>query len=259
METSSMERFGQNTAPAASHAELRLNPLEFLSHLLAHWKLIVCCVFACAAVLGLCTMFLMTPEYEATAKMYVLSSSDSVVNLSDLQLGTYLASDYQEVFTTHEVTRKVISNLNLPYTQKQLQRMLTLSNPSGTRILHIKIRSANPVEAASIANEYLKVASQYISDVMLTDKPTVLSSAQAPTLPVGPSLLRNTVVGALLGMILSGLFLLIWFLVDDKVKTGDQLTKLTGLPVLAQIPLFSAHDSLEQSNRKIVSGRNDTL
>lgn len=243
--------------PASKEVEFDL--LEFLYHMIDHWKLLVISLIAGALVFGVSTKLFVTPEYEAVAKMYVLSSSDSVVNLSDLQLGTYLASDYQEIFFTHEVSETVIRNLNLPYSVKKLQNMLNLTNPSGTRILYIEITSANPAEAAAIANEYFRVASQYVSDVMVTDKPTLLSSALEPAAPVKPNLQRNIILGALTGFAVAFLFLLIRFLLDDKVKTSDDITRLTGLPVLAQVPVFNVQQTKNAEPRRAPQGRNDTL
>jgi len=244
---------------AVTRNELKIDVWDLLRYLWKHWKLIFISMLIGALAIGGFTELFVMPEYEATAKMYVLSSSDSVLNLSDLQLGTYLASDYQEVFKTHEVTNAVIRNLDLPYTYTGLQRMLSLSNPSGTRILNITIRSANPAEAAAIANEFLKVASQYVSDVMLTDKPTELSSALAPTVPAGPSLIRNAVLGALVGTILCCAVLLVAFLLDDKIKTAEGITQLTGLPVLGQVPVYSLRKPEDSPSRRIPPERNGAV
>lgn len=242
---------------SASIKEAEFDLLAFTYNLLDHWKLLVISLLVCAGLSGAATKLFLTPTYEAVAKMYVLSSRDSVVNLSDLQLGTYLASDYQEVFYTHEVTEKVIRNLNLPYSVSSMQRKLSLSNPSGTRILYIKVSSSSAAEAAAIANEYFEVASQYVSDVMVTDRPTLLSSALVPTLPMRPSMTKNTLLGAMAGFAAAFIYLLVRFLLDDKLKTGEDITRLTGLPVLAQIPVFHQPELAEQ--RRAVHGRNDTL
>lgn len=239
MEQSHKELIVQPQTTVVENNEVEIDLMELFYHLLDHWKMIVIFFLVGAIAMGAATHFLMEPEYQATSKMYVLSSSDSVVNLSDLQLGTYLASDFQEVFETHEVTDTVIDRLGLPYTYKQMQEMLSISNPSGTRILHITITSTNPEEAALIANEYFEVASQYVADVMITDKPTMLSSAQVPTAPVSPSMAKNVVLGALVGFVLACGYLVVKFLLDDKVKSADDITKLTGLPILAEVPVFA--------------------
>ncbi|MBE5801463.1 MAG: capsular polysaccharide biosynthesis protein [Clostridiales bacterium] len=260
MEQTPKELSVQQQIVPAERDEAEIDLLELFYHILDHWKLVFVCFLIGAVLVGGYTKLFMKPTYEATAKMYVLSSSDSVVNLSDLQLGTYLASDYLEVFKTHEVTNAVIQNLNLPYAYKDMQKMLNLSNPSGTRILHITVRCGDPAEAALIANEYLRVASQYVADVMVTDKPTELSVALEPERPVGPSTSRNAILGALAGTILACGILIIRFLLDDKVKTGEDITKLTGLPILAEVPVFAMKQANEaEQAAAALPGKDDAV
>lgn len=61
--------------------------------------------------------------------------------MADLQLGTALTSDYQEVFKTWEVHEMVIEELGLPYSYKEMQSMLTVSNPEDTRVLYYRYLS----------------------------------------------------------------------------------------------------------------------
>lgn len=232
---------------AGEEQEVEIDLLELFYHIWDHWKIVALCLVLGAVLAGGYTKLLVKPTYEATAKMYVLSSSDSVVNLSDLQLGSYLASDYIEVFKTHEVTNMVINSLGLPYTYEELQEMLTISNPSGTRILNITITSKSPTEAAAVANKYLEVASQYVADVMITDKPTELSVALVPEKKAGPSTMKNAVLGGLVGFVLACGVLVVQFLMDDKVKSGEQITKLTGLPILAEVPVFDLNNQSKLS------------
>ena len=238
----------------AGKEEMEIDLLALFYHILDHWKLVAICFVIGAVLMGLYTKLMVVPQYEATAKMYVLSSSDSVVNLSDLQMGTQLASDYQEVFKTHEVTGAVINNLSLPYTNKELLDMLSLSNPTGTRILNIKVTSPDPAEAAAVANEYMAVASQYVADVMITDKPSELSTALVPENPVSPSLSKNVMIGALLGLVAACGFLTVLYLLDDKINSTDDITRL-GLPVLAEIPLFNMPGETN-TEKKALLGRN---
>lgn len=258
MEQSHKELIAQPQVMMADEQEREIDLLELFYHLLDHWKMILVFFLVGALAMGGYTKFFMDKQYEATAKMYVLSSSDSVVNLSDLQLGSQLTSDYLEVFETHEVTHEVIRKLDLPYDYDQLQRMLSLSNTSGTRIINIKITSTDPNEAANIANEFLEVASQYVADVMITDKPTVLSVALVPDKPVGPSTVKNAMLGAMLGIVASCGYLVVRFLLDDKVKSAEDITKLTGMPVLAEVPTFNVLRSGKEEQMRI-EGRNEAV
>ena len=70
-------------------------------------------------------------------QIYVLSRRDSAINMSDLQIGTALTSDYIKVFQMWEVHEAVISNLDLPYSYSKMKSMLSVVNASDTRMLDI--------------------------------------------------------------------------------------------------------------------------
>ena len=64
------------------------------------WKILLC-LFAGAAAAFAFTYFLITPTYKASASIYIVSASNnSLVNLTDLQLGTQLTKDYQELLVS---------------------------------------------------------------------------------------------------------------------------------------------------------------
>lgn len=193
---------------------------------------------ACVGVViaGVYGFFIATPMYEATSQLYVLNPQDSAINLSDLQLGTYLAEDYQAVFETWEVQEMVLQNLDLPYTREKLQGMLSVTNRSETRILYITVTSPDPQEAADIANEFASVAGKYISDMMLTEEPSMLSKALPPERPVSPRKKLAVFLGGLLGGLLMGLIVTVQFLADDKIKTAEDIRRYTGKSTLALIP-----------------------
>ena len=219
------------------NAPQEIDLVEVYYRLLDQWKLILIIALLCAAIMAVITKFLIVPKYVATSKIYVLTSSDSVVNLSDLQLGTYLASDYQEVFATREVNEQVISNLGLPYTFEDLLKMVKITNPPSTRILGITVTSTDAAEVADIANEFANVASDYVVSVMQTDRPTSLSVAVPPAKPSSPSMVKNVLLGGLGGALLVCLIIAISTVTDDRIKSADDLVDLTGVPVFAQIPM----------------------
>ena len=75
-----------------------------------------------------------------------------------------------------EVHEEVISNLGLPIADSDAGHAPVV-NDTDTRMLDITVTSADPQEAADIANEYAQVASQYIAETMATDKPNIMSVA----------------------------------------------------------------------------------
>ncbi len=222
---------------AALPASVRMiNLLDLCYRLAAGWKLIVCFAVVCALIAGVYTMYFVTPMYRATSILYVLSP-ESILNISSLQLGTALTSDYIKVFDMWEVHEAVISRLNLDYTYAQMREGLTVTNTPGTRMLDISFTSPSPAEAAAIANEYARVASEYIQETMATDKPNTMSQALEPANPVSPSLSRNVLIGFGLGAVLAAGVMTVRFLTDDKIKTSEEIRECTGLATLAVVPV----------------------
>ena len=239
-----MEQKHAEAQPEKESRELDL--FAFLKYLLQKKHILIFAVVLGLAVSGIYVFAIAPPIYEATSQIYMVNSQDSVINLADLQIGSYLTSDYQWIFQTWEVNQAVIDHLNLPYTVTQMRNMLTVKNPNNTRVLTITFASTDPKEAADAANEYSVVASQYISESMLTSLPTTISVALEPLTPARPrKLLVMGVSGLLAGLIaMWGLF--IAFLCDDKVKTAEDIQHFLGVMPLAVIP---AAQSMDAENR----------
>ena len=217
-DTTMQERIAPAAQRAAEQDEDTIDLLELALGLLEHWKLIAVTAVTGAVLMALYTFFLVTPMYKATATIYVVSRNDSVLNFSDLQVGSELTSDYIKVFEMWEVHEKVISNLDLDYTYTNMASMLSVTNTSDTRMLDITVTNPDPEEAAAIANEYADVGAKYISEKMKTDEPTLMSSARVPENPFSPNKAKN-------------------ILLDDTYKTAEDIRKYAGLVVLASVPM----------------------
>ena len=219
--------------------EMEIDLLELMYRLIERGKHIISAALLGAVLMAVYSFLLAKPTYEATSQLYVLSQQNSAINLTDLQIGTQLTNDYMQVFETWEVQEMVLQNLNLDYDYEELRDMLTLKNPSNTRILHITVTANDPQEAADIANEFASVAQFYISEVMMTDEPNLLSKALVPVEKSGPHELLNIVLGFVLGAAAACAVIIVQFLMDDKVKNGDDIRKYVNLPTLAIVPINS--------------------
>lgn len=217
--------------------KMKLELFDFFFYAKNHAKAVILTMLAAALGTLFYVFVIASPVYEATSQIYVLNSKDSAINLSDLQIGSYLTSDYQWIFQTWEVNQQVINNLSLPYTVAEMKDMLTVENPSNTRILLITFASENAKEVAAVANEYAEVAGQYISDFMQTSKPSIISVALEPLEPVRPKKMLTTAVVTLLVGFAYLWCLFIRFLTDDKIKTAADLRKHFSTEPLATIPV----------------------
>ena len=106
--------------------EMEIDLLDLAYMLMDHWHHLLLCLLAGALALNAFAFFFIEPTYESTAKLYVVSTSDdSVVNLNDLNLGTSLTSDYEELMFSYPVLNRVIEKLKLDMDYEDLAKLYT--------------------------------------------------------------------------------------------------------------------------------------
>ena len=215
---------------------MEIDLVELMYRLLEKAKYIILAALLGAIISGAYTVFRITPLYTATSKLYVVNSANSVIDLSALNMGTQLASDYKEVFSNWHVHERVLQKLDLPYSYKQLNDMVSVSNSESQRILHIKVTSPSPEEAKLLADTYAQVAQEFIAETMSTQRPNIFQEALRPTAPSSPNKTRNIILGFMLGAILAAGIVVVQFIVDDRIHSEEDITKYLDLPVLGMMP-----------------------
>ncbi len=226
------QNFSQN-----ENDEIEIDLGELFFVLLGHWKRIVlAAVLAAAVVFAYCSL-LVTPQYESTAKLYVLSKSTSLTSLADVQLGTSLTQDYMEVVNSRPVLEEVIEKLALEDTYEELRDRLEVENPSDTRILAITVRDPDPERAKEIVDEVADASADFIADKMDQDSPNVFENGYVNKEKVSPARMRDSAIGGLVGALLAVALVVVLHLMNDTVMATDDIEKYLGMNTLASIPL----------------------
>ena len=206
----------------------------FFAILEKFWLVVIC------AILGTAVMAFMARNnattYTATSKLYIVDTSSGSLNIANLQLGTVLTLDYQEVFKTWEVHEMVIDDLGLPYSYDQMQSLLTVSNPEDTRILYITVRFPDAKMAADIANAYAKAAKTFIINTMRGEEPSDFSIALQPSSGYTVSKSSRMVMGFMLGSVLAVGVLTLLFVLDNRPRSPESIETYGGIPTLAVFP-----------------------
>ena len=230
--------------------EMEIDLLEIFFVLKKRFLVILLTAVVFAAAAGAYSFYVASPVYESTSKLYITSQSTSITSLADIQVGSSLALDYLELMKSRPVVEEVIDNLDLKMEYEDLLNCLSVTNPTDTRILTISIQGTNPTQVTQIANEFSEVARKQIPEVMKTDEPSVVEVATIPDNPIKPDKTKNTAMGFLLGAILAALVITAAHLLNDRIKTSDDVEKYLGLNTLAAIPLTNDKKSSRKSRRK---------
>lgn len=230
--------------------EIEIDVLELFHVLLDKiWVIILAGAVAALAVVAATILFI-TPQYQSTTKMYVLSKQDSnTLTSQDMQTSLSLTKDYAELIKSRTVTEGVITQLNLDMTHEQLLSKITVDSATDTRILSISVRDADPYVACEIANAIRDVAANHIKNVMDIDAVNVVETANIPENKISPSIKKNGLVGGVAGVAIAIAIILITYLSNDTIKTQEDVERYLGLSTLGTIPMSEA-DSKNKNKKK---------
>lgn len=199
------------------------------------------------------TKFLVKPVYQSTTQIHIMNNDESnkVTTISDLQAGSYLTKDYKVIVTSAPVMEKVIADLNLAVSVKALRGMISVDVITDTRILTISVNNTDPWMAKKIADDVREVSKEYITEIMDIKSINTVEEGDLPISPISPSILKNTILGILIGLVLVVAIVIINFLVDDTIKTPEDIEKYLELSVLASIPkIEDNHSSRRKKSKK---------
>lgn len=231
--------------------ETEIDLIDLAWALLDKIHYIVLCFLIGAVIMNAYSYFLVRPTYKSTAKMYVVSASkNSVVDLDALNIGRSLTADYEQLMLSYPVLEQVINKLNLDMDSDTLAKMITLENPTDTRILNINVVSTDPKSARDIANTLMDVSVDYLPKTMSTNAPNVAQKAKLADHKDGPSYTKYTVIGALAGAFLYCMYLVVKYLMDDTIHTADDMEKYFDIVPLAVIPDVSELASEKQQKKE---------
>ena len=211
------------------------------------WLLLASTVLG-AVVVGLVTFFFITPKYEASSIIYILSKTTSITSVADLQLGSQLAADFQIIATTREVVQVVMDQFGITEPYGRFVKSIEVTNPTDSHMLQITVTNEDPELAAQLSNALADQMRLQIADVMNTDTPSTVERAVVPEKPSSPRLLMDAAIGGMVFLVLAAGLVLVQHFMDDTVKDETDVQKYLGLNTLAAIPM--EHDYQDARSAK---------
>lgn len=210
---------------------------ELFFELKKRWWMILAAMILGAGAFGAYSKFVMVPQYKSTSMVYVLSKETTLTSLADLQIGSQLTKDYSVIVTSRPVLQQAIDNLgiyNMSYWE--LRSKLTIDNPSDTRIMSLTVTDKDPYTAKALVDSVAQTSSQYIAEIMEMTPPKIVEDGEIPTVQSSPNTRKNAAIGGLLGAALVGGIIVLMTIMNDTIKTEDDIERYLGLSLLASIP-----------------------
>ena len=217
--------------------------LQMASALVKKWWVIAVATVLAGIIAFGYTRLGITPKYEATAMFYVNNSSISgKLSLADLNAAEKSVKSYCTILETRLSLEEVIREGNFNYTYEQLKKMIGSQAVDGTEIFSVTVTSSDPQEACDIANTIASVLPQKVADVMEGAKVKVVDYAVVPQTKSSPSIPKNTVLGMLVGFVLSAGVIILLEIFNDTINSEEWLVTTYGdeIPLLSVVPDVNA-------------------
>ena len=192
------------------------------------------------------TFFFITPQYEASAKFYVNNSSLSVgdasfsISSGDLSTSRSLVDSYIVILNTRETLDDVIDYAGINRSYSEVKDMITAAAVNETEIFEVSVTSPDPNEAERIANAIAYILPKRIGTIIDGTSAMVVEAAVVPSSPSSPSYVKNTIVGFLLGFVMSVGLVALREIFDITIRSEEDLTQSCKHPILASVPDMTA-------------------
>ena len=216
--------------------EIEIDLLQLWNAVRHRIWLVLLAGFIVADIAFAITKFLITPMYSSSATMLVVTKETTLSSLADLQLGSQLTNDYEIMITSRPVLQQTVEELNLDISYKRLRSMITISNPNDSRMLIISTMQPDPELAKSVVDTVAQISSEYIAEKMEVTAPKIIEEGEVPINQSSPSLLRNTAIGGMLGILAAVFLICVAVILNDSIQTEDDIERYLQLPVLAVVP-----------------------
>ena len=206
------------------------------------WAVVLATVVGAIIAFAFVTLAV-TPLYQSKVLMYVNNSNISIgstsvsISSSDISASQSLVDTYAVILSTRTVLNEVIEEAGLSYEYEDLAGMIETSAVDSTEVFQVVVTSTDPQEAALIANTIAEVFPNVVSDIVEGSSAKIVDYAVVPVKKASPSVTRYTLIGALLGFILSVGVIVVMDLMDNLIHSEDYLlTNYKNIPILASIP-----------------------
>lgn len=224
--------------------------------LLANIKFIVAVTMFFVVAAFIYSEAMVIPMYKSSVSLYV-NNIDSNTKFENKMLGTDITASQMLVPSCveivksnrmlNEVARVAKEEEMLVYSPAAIGRMLSTEIITDTEMFKITITCNNPEIAAKIANTFANVAEREISKIITASSVTVVDYAVPSNEKVSPNVTLNTILGLLIGLILSCAFIALREIFDVRVKNESDLEKAFDYPILGVIPRIGASNGGQES------------
>ncbi len=225
-------------------------------------------IILCAAICGIAgfvvNWYVYKPVYQADAMLIVNTRDEQNVLITNDQINSakQLVNTYEVILKSDTVleqvrnaliARELISSNGMSV--NSLKGRITVAPVNNTQVMRVSARHQNPDLAMAMVDELLTVAPSIIIRTVKAGSVEIVSFPKLQTNPVSPKKMRNLALCIGGGAVAAAAFFIVRDLLDNTVKTDEDIRKKLGLAVLGVIPKVREGDLNTKPDEKSRKGK----
>ncbi|WP_210494642.1 polysaccharide biosynthesis tyrosine autokinase [Patulibacter sp. SYSU D01012] len=220
-----------------------MTPRDYLRILRRGWAVpLVLCIVGLAAAFAVAE----SQSKTFTSKTTVFVSAQAGSTANDLLQSSNFAQErvqsYAAVVKSRAVLEPIAEKFRVEGGATALAEHVSATVPANTVLVRIEAADHSARRAALLANAIGRQAESVISSLEMPQRDgrpsvrvSIVEQAQPATAPSSPNVKLYVAAGGILGLLAGWMFLVVREVLDTRVKTNEDLAKVTDLPVLAEM------------------------
>ncbi|MBQ6510070.1 MAG: hypothetical protein IJI07_11405 [Flexilinea sp.] len=222
-----------------------------------HWILLSAVLVG--AVGFVINWYVLKPNYQADAMIIVNTREEQNVVVTNDQINSarQLVNTYEVILKSDTVMEQVLNalvNRGLASYENmsvnKLKKSIKVSPVNSTQVMQVSATSPDPEQALAMVDEVLTIAPSIIIRTVKAGSVEVVSYPKLEDAPVSPKKIRNLALCLFGGAAAAAGVIILQELLDNTVKTDEDIREKLGFPVLGVIPKIRESDLSEKNSER---------
>lgn len=201
--------------------------------------------------------FFIVPQYSATTTLVLVQQSsvdqngEAAITQADITINSKLVSTYSELVKSKAVLSEVVESLGVEgLKEDNIRNNITVQSRKDTEIIEITVKNLDPNLAAQISNKIAEIFSEKVVEIYSISNIYILDRAEPNENPCNINHVKDIVIFAFIGIVISAVFVLVANMLDTTIKTEQDIENATGLLVLSSIPNYEVETKRKRGGRR---------
>lgn len=227
--------------PAGSEPEEEtINLTALWKNLKKHMALLIICTLVGGVAAGAFSYFFLPKKYESSATLFLTPTVNEgrAIDYNSLNSNQKLVNNVIYLLTADTTLNPAADRLGIA-NPEDIKEALTLENTRDTEVIRVKAVTEDPKLSQEMVDTTVTVFIANMEGNLNVSNIRVVDPAMINEEPVSPNILRNTLLGAAAGLLLSLAWVFLRTITDQHLKNREEAEAYLGLPVYAELPVLN--------------------